>query len=444
MPVDLNPFKEPSVNKSRNPGRAKRSREKSPPPPQIEEKGGFTEALFGNCKADIPIRYKGTEIGRVSVAFEASDTFFGPAIISNPLSSLRPEDKMFISRAMAIFRFFDYLKEVMESDLQISLKYELEEERYNALTLLVYVFYYPKESKKGVPKGKPLRLYAHERDPFLIQDEKIFDMIVAEGLQALRQGSVQYALESWLRNEETANEKMGKLKDALIKSEFGTLDKPFKPGRPKAKAVQTTDETWIKDMYKEITEVLKIAKRRAVVLKKDLAGDRLTDEDKKYLSEIHDRIRDTDFTGSESDLKQEEVPGTYEGNPRPTSLKPREAAEHGLRTKMVARKQTLYEGARLYDFIDDAYAGYLSQLKKRQIDTADSAEKRKTEDRIDRLNLLRQRIRFPGNPISDTLRYNPDLEDEFRKLKFQPNKLGKEIVAELLRMSVSKLEKLLY
>jgi hypothetical protein len=340
-----------------------------------EKKDAKPTNTLGNFRAELPVRYEGVEIGKVSIEFRASETFIPEPKRSIASSPLTQEEVALLTRVLTIGKFFGYLKEVIENDIQIALKNGLTDKSDEILPYLVYQFYYPKDYPLEVSAEATFKTMGYENRTDLIQEEKIFNMVRTEGPLALRQGDVQYALLSWLSNKETASIKMGKLKDALLGHAIGSVTLPFKVGRPRNKASQALSDERIKVIHKEVTKVLKLAKEKAKPLKEDIA---------------------------------------------------------------------LYDRTQLGEFIDKAYAEYALSLEKAH-DAAPEADGASImKERIDRLSILKHTPPLTLSPVAVLLGSDKDLKDDFRKLKFEPNKLAKAIVAKLLGMSVSKLEKTLY
>ena len=234
----------------------------------MNEGAGEPENDLHYFRAEIPIRHKNIEIGHVLLEFRASDSF--PAELEGASGNL-PSSQDGSAILVAVAKLFGYLEEAIVKDIQIALGHESRARTDRTPSELVYFFYYPKSNTKVAPKPG-IEPFSYEREPYLIPDEEILTLVRTDGPFALRQGDVQYALTAWLGNKEIASEKMTKLKDALLESALGSSAKvSFKVGRPKIKASQTSGNDWIKETYREVTRVLKIAKQEAVPLKAQVA-----------------------------------------------------------------------------------------------------------------------------------------------------------------------------
>jgi hypothetical protein len=318
---------------------------------------------------ETPVQYEGAEIGTVQLNFVPKGTFLSMREQRKSGPALSEEDRVVLRRRVSLGTYILYIKEVIEKDIQIALRSANKELVGPNFPFLVHTFYMPGDFFQSSLKhstGPRFRIMGYENRPFLIEDEKILNMIELEGPLALRQGDVQYALDAWLAKIEAASEKMGKLKDALIKYAIGSSDKPFKLGRPKAKAIQASGQQWISDMYKEITNVLKIAKRHARFDKRE-----------------------------------------------PYDVR-----------------------------IDQAYKEYIVRLEEEYDASTDPGQKLK--ERIEKLNSLLDVFPVFNNPLTAVISSDEDLKSEFNKSRFEPNNLAKEIVAKLLSISISRLEKHLY
>jgi hypothetical protein len=112
--------------------------------------------------------------------------------------------------------------------------------------------------------------------------------------------------------------------------------------------------------------------------------------------------------------------------------------------KIAKKENSSCKNEQLRPIIDKAYLQYFSSRRMESEASPDLARDPKATKPNRRLNTLEFLISHTGSPVAAVLETYKDLEAEFRRLKYEPNKLAMEIVAKLLEISVSKLHKLLY
>jgi len=98
---------------------------------------------------------------------------------------------------------------------------------------------------------------------FYMKEEEIFELIKSEGPITLCNSVIQNRINKWLSEKDSAGVKINKLKDSLLEYalESSPKERPFKLGRPRISLLNTLDPKLIINTYRDISTLLKIAKR---------------------------------------------------------------------------------------------------------------------------------------------------------------------------------------
>ncbi|MHA1381303.1 MAG: hypothetical protein ACTSRG_23290 [Candidatus Helarchaeota archaeon] len=194
----------------------------------------------------IPINFHRLRLGNIKIDFEQN---FKEKIYSQK-TLLKSHYIGCILRELVDFS--KYLKKYIEFTLKMREKtYKLKD--YSNLLMPYIWLYYTREDKE-----------LQEWFYFLRRDDEIFELIKSEGPISLCSSIVQFKLETWLTDIKTAQRKINKLGNSLMEYRLG---KPIntallKQGRPQIDIMRKVEKKVIKEMYKDITLILKFVKEK--------------------------------------------------------------------------------------------------------------------------------------------------------------------------------------
>jgi hypothetical protein len=100
-------------------------------------------------------------------------------------------------------------------------------------------------------------------DSLLHVDDEIFELIKSEGPISFLSSITQEKLNEWVSDKNIAGNNINKLRNSLMEYVYGSSfkDKPLRVGRPETDILKRFGTKWIEDFYKDLTSILKHAKR---------------------------------------------------------------------------------------------------------------------------------------------------------------------------------------
>lgn len=187
-----------------------------------------------NFPKEILLKFDGVNFGKIKLDFE---------INTGVINTTRKEIQL-----MHVINDLSHYTFLLDNYLMLSLEW------FTLLLDLSHPFYVFL-SQLYFSREQTYQLYLN----LFLKDEYIFKWIKTGGPISLCNRAIQTKLIEWLQDEETANTKINKLRDALL--EHGALkSKRFKDGRPEVDVIKKLGTNWIKEVYKDFTSILKILK----------------------------------------------------------------------------------------------------------------------------------------------------------------------------------------
>lgn len=237
---------------------------------------------------------------------------------------------------------------------------------------------------------------------FLIdKEDDIFRFISKEGPRALRNERIQFLLSGWLSDDESAKGKIDKLSDALMKYSYGEdhNDRRFPDGRPPIEFLNKLGYDWIMNMLVELTVLFR---------------------EVKFLSKKTQNDTSNDFKATQL------INSAYEKYllARKLALQFSKAPENLLKSKLFSKVENKKYTEKL--MIN------MKSLKELSPDFLDQKEHEFAL--LEKKELLKI--------IIDCINNNEKLENLYKSFIWEPHKFAKEIIANMLGISVSTIEKI--
>jgi hypothetical protein len=205
-----------------------------------------TDLLFGEIfgsPLEIPISFNDVKLGDVIVDYKVD---------KNLLSDTKLREKMGYLNVIVTAELM-YLSELLQKDIEFAITID---ERYR---------------EKKIKFAHLMNLFLisseHQYNPALYilwNDNEIFEWINSEGPISLRHSITQMMLNIWTSSgKNIIGRRINKLRNSLMEYALGTSyeNKLIKTGRPEIEHLKFIGTEWIKNMYQEVTSILKIAKK---------------------------------------------------------------------------------------------------------------------------------------------------------------------------------------
>lgn len=351
-------------------------------------KSGITKEIFlkkiqdefiSLVPLDIPLKIGGINLGTVKIDFEINKN----ARISK---KAQKEIKIYYNRLRIELRL---LKISLNDDMNLSVRVDqLMKDNIEIFHSLLSIFHSDQIC--------PISLMF-----FIDKEDKLFQLISTEGPKALRDSRIQFILSHWLSDDVSAKGKIDKLTNALMKYSYGEdyNDRRFPDGRPPLEFLNKLGTDWIMNMLEELTilfrEVKSLHKKNKNKITSDFSATQL-------INEAYERY-----------LLAQKV-----------ALKLLSDPENRLVSELFSWDENKESKRKLMNNIE--------RLKELSPDFSNQKE--------DVIKLLEKRGFL--KIIIDCIDSNEALGNLYKSFLWQPSEFAKKIIANMLGISVSTIEKI--
>lgn len=227
-----------------------------------------------------------------------------------------------------------------------------------------------------------------ERPWDIIDDEKIFDLIKSEGPISLRNSRIQIKLKAWLNDENVAGAMVSKLSESLL----GYASISPKRGRSQDRTLVMIGNKLIKDVYRDFSSILKIAKKKRESYR--------SNETRKFIidaSKIHLYSEDANYLKTNSPIC--------------------EVIQNAMMMK--------------------------TYMSKAQYDNGKRGEA-EVDEKADKILVKYFENMGPPNIISSCIESDKELKDWFDTFRWDPHEMAREIIAKQFDVSEDTIINILY